>query len=263
MRLCKRTEQTFVSHSIFSCYVVLLITTIALSQIALNEAERTSSELVKNGPLLTSSDARRRRQVTELDTNSSPDIVELNFEDDYVEYPDLEEEIRLCPDECRCNSDVDVVCAFLSLTAIPSNMPPDLTKLSLAYNKLTTLPNNAFAEYSNSLKHLFLQSNHLSQLNGVFENLPNTEVLRLSWNQITTIRKMLFSDLISLKQLYLDNNMISFFHSQALRGLTNLRLLNLEGNRLIQLHPDTFVTLQFHDYFKYDLIFCHISFLFD
>jgi len=263
MCLCKRTKQLAVTHSIFKRYVFVVIIIAAFSQTTLSDAKRTKGKLSQKGRFITSLNARSRRQAEELDTDLSPDIVLLNFEDEYEEYPNLDEEFNYCPSGCRCISDEDAVCAFLSLSTIPPNLPPQLVKLSLAYNRLENLPRNAFAEYSNSLKHLLLQSNHLSRLDGVFGNLTNVEVLRLSWNKLTAIRKMTFSGLFNLKQLYLDNNLISFFHPNALRGLVNLRLLNLEGNRLTQLHPDTFVTLQFYHFFKYDMrinIFMFLSY---
>ena len=48
----------------------------------------------------------------------------------------------------------------------------------------------------------------------------------------------------------MDHNQIEFIHPEAFRGLTSLRLLHLEGNLLRQLHPATFSTFAFLDYFR-------------
>lgn len=48
----------------------------------------------------------------------------------------------------------------------------------------------------------------------------------------------------------MDHNRIEFIHPNAFNGLTSLRLVHLEGNLLQQLHPNTFSTFMFLDYFK-------------
>ena len=252
MICCEQTNLPFASSSIFKCYVFVTLFAIALTQAGLSDAKRPKTNLIsENERFVLPENTRGRRQTLNFGTNFSPDLVQLDFDDDYTDNTESEFEVRSCPFRCRCSPDgEDVACAFLSLTTVPTVSSPNLSKLSLAYNKLTVLLPNTFSEYSNSLKILSLQSNHLRKLDEAFSNLTHLEVLRLNWNKLTAIRKTTFSDLINLKSLYLNNNRISFFHPQALRGLLSLELLSLDGNRLFQLHPDTFVTLQFNEYFK-------------
>lgn len=60
-----------------------------------------------------------------------------------------------------------------------------------------------------------------------------------------TVYRGLFEGLTGLVRLHLDHNLIDFIEPLALNGLTSLKLLQLDGNQLRDLHPHTFVTLSF------------------
>jgi Leucine-rich repeat (LRR) protein len=58
-------------------------------------------------------------------------------------------------------------------------------------------------------------------------------VLRLSYNQLTTLPENVFNGLSNLQQLGLDNNQLTSLPENAFNGLSNLRTLVLDFNTLM------------------------------
>ena len=245
-----KTKCLFTKTLCYKGSIALLIALTLLQQATLCNARRKLSKQRS----MTSYYTRNRRQTI---TNSSESIFIENLIprkfDLTREHASNYDRPRsgFCPPGCRCESrGSEIECQFLYLTSLPPYLPAFMEKLNLEHNSLATLPANAFSGSTDYLKTVSLQNNYLVAVDGVFMGLLKLEVLRLSWNRLSVIRKTTFWDLKGLERLYLDHNRLSFVHPEFLRGLVNLSLLRLDGNRLTQLHPDTFVTLRFNNYFR-------------
>ncbi|XP_066565632.1 immunoglobulin superfamily member 10 [Amia ocellicauda] len=155
-----------------------------------------------------------------------------------------------CPKSCACYIPTEVHCTFRYLTAIPGEIQPDVERINLGYNSLTTLKENDFT----GLKHLellMLHSNAIQTIeNKALGDLKSLQVLKMSYNKVKEINKETFRGLQSLVRLHMDHNKIEFINPEAFFGLTALKLVHLEGNLLQQLHPDTFVTMRYSQIFK-------------
>ncbi|XP_062568376.1 leucine-rich repeat-containing protein 3B-like [Saccostrea cucullata] len=111
-----------------------------------------------------------------------------------------------CPSGCSCwrSSDCNgtfVDCEKRGLTDVPTNISTDTCYLSLGYNQITSIPDNAF--------------------NG----LPNLQTLYLQVNKITSIPDNAFNGLQNLQTLYLHVNQITSIPDNAFNGLPNLQTL--------------------------------------
>ncbi len=119
-----------------------------------------------------------------------------------------------------------------------------LQSLNLAFNNLWTLPPGSLCDLVH-LKTLNLSQNHILDgldlsLDGC--ELPEMQVLDLSFNQLTTWRQ---SDLHlgsaeRLVELYLNQNRLSILTENAFDLMRNLLKLNLAHNQLAALPPNLF-----------------------
>ena len=83
-----------------------------------------------------------------------------------------------------------------------------------------------------SLIKLNLKNNHLSNLDFLdTDGLENLEILFLSCNQITVLKKGTFSKFKKLKRLSLSNNLIEELVPGIFKGLDCLELLDIRSNR--------------------------------
>ncbi|XP_065356813.1 dynein regulatory complex subunit 3 [Calliphora vicina] len=104
---------------------------------------------------------------------------------------------------------------------------PNLTKLALNCNKIEVIEN---IEMLVNLKELDLSFNYIERIENL-DKLINLEVLSLFSNMITKLEKL--DTLEKLVILSIGNNLISSTKGiERLRFLTNLKVLNLEGNPL-------------------------------
>ncbi|XP_037927662.1 dynein regulatory complex subunit 3 [Teleopsis dalmanni] len=102
---------------------------------------------------------------------------------------------------------------------------PNLTKLSLCWNKLEEINN---IDMLVNLKHLDLSFNHIKKIENI-EKLVQLEQLSLFNNLITILENV--DKLPNLIILSVGNNLIETIEGiDRLRFLTNLRAFNLEGN---------------------------------
>ncbi|CAA7407664.1 unnamed protein product [Spirodela intermedia] len=107
--------------------------------------------------------------------------------------------------------------------AIPYQLPPNLTYLNLANNRLTgnvpySISTMVFLNYLNA------SSNSLSEAIGdVFLKLQDLSVLDLSFNNLTGVLPNSFSSLLNLSSLYLQDNQLT----GPVDVLSNLEIENL------------------------------------
>lgn len=125
-----------------------------------------------------------------------------------------------CPKICQCSTAVQpsVDCSYRNLINVPTDLPFNLTQLSLSVNDISKLNATSFA------------------------NILQVTSLWLAFNKITTIQPGTFQNLTSLKNLDLSHNQLLDFPWRELLSLKNLQLLNLNNNQLATVLPDTFKT---------------------
>ncbi|OCT89416.1 hypothetical protein XELAEV_18018037mg [Xenopus laevis] len=124
-----------------------------------------------------------------------------------------------CPERCRCVSASkrpSADCSYLELKSIPTDLPSNLTQLSISVNQITALNTSCFA------------------------NTWSIVSLWLSHNQIVTIAPGTFRNLTQLMNLDISHNLLLDFPWSDLSTLHKLQILILNNNRLVYLPLDTF-----------------------
>ncbi|XP_035710126.1 protein artichoke [Folsomia candida] len=114
------------------------------------------------------------------------------------------------------------------------------TTLSLLYlgnNRLTRLGQRAFSGLR-SLERLYLQRNNISWIHGdAFSSQTKAlQYLDLSFNQLKTINRAIFSGLAFIEEINLSHNDISTLEDGSFSNLRSLRILDLSTNRIQSLH---------------------------
>lgn len=109
----------------------------------------------------------------------------------------------------------------------------NLENLSLQNNSLRIIGKDIFKGLSN-LKYLNLSHNHLLSSKS-FESLTQLQVLDISFNKLTEIRDDFFSKLTSLKEIYLNNNLIHSIGQESFVFAINLQTIDLSFNKLSSL----------------------------
>ena len=84
-----------------------------------------------------------------------------------------------------------------------------LIKLNLSSNKLRYIPKSI--QNMINLQELYLDKNELQSIPNELINLRLLKILKIGWNKISTIQPNFFNNLISLEELYCNNNRNSIF----------------------------------------------------
>ncbi|XP_075440965.1 immunoglobulin superfamily containing leucine-rich repeat protein 2-like [Ascaphus truei] len=124
-----------------------------------------------------------------------------------------------CPANCRCvtrSTRPSADCSYRELQYVPTNLPFNITQLSLSVNDICAL--NATS----------------------FSNVLGVTSLWLAYNKIATIDTGTFRDLVLLQSLDLSHNQLSDFPWSDLSTLPALQLLNLNHNQLVTLPRGAF-----------------------
>lgn len=116
-----------------------------------------------------------------------------------------------------------------SLTAIPGDIPSTETVILLDYNSLGDAAVSPFPAFS-SLLELGLSNNFITRFPSL-TNVITLEILRLGNNYLATITPSYLDELYSLKELYLENNILSAIPDVSGPGAT-LETLVVENNNL-------------------------------
>ena len=149
---------------------------------------------------------------------------------------------------------------YLGLSCIPSDIPADAISVSLYGNQIDYLKPNNFIHLNlclaldlsfNSIRSLqdqntfcglwslvklHLEANNIHQIeDGAFTELSSLQVLGLTFNELSEIRKMQLTGLAQLEYLLLDLNKIVSIENGAFGNLAKLQYLSLTGNMLTQL----------------------------
>jgi Leucine-rich repeat (LRR) protein len=112
----------------------------------------------------------------------------------------------------------------------------DDTRVKLkSLNYIYTIPN------PDTVKSLYLYNNNITSLDkNIFNNLINLQYLYLHNNNINHLDKDIFKHLANLKALYLDNNNLTYLDRDTFKNLANLQGLYLYNNNITHLDKDIF-----------------------
>ncbi|XP_052101313.1 toll-like receptor 4 [Mytilus californianus] len=166
----------------------------------------------------------------------------------------------------------EALCKHQGFTSIPEDLPPDIKKLDLSYNRLTRLDDNGFHRYKylenliidnndirllhtkafcglSLLRHLSLSKNYLnvseSYPQGVFESINNLSVLDISRNMKTpdsNLYKIPVGGLSNLRELSIDL-MFNATFGQHFKKLYNLQKLSLDYCHVNYIYNETFLQM--------------------
>ncbi|KAK6973327.1 TLR cluster3 member 10 [Biomphalaria glabrata] len=171
-----------------------------------------------------------------LDLNSSPEPVSQGLS---IQKQGAKIDV-LCPVRFQARHGKIMDCASLGLTAVPRKPPPDIIKLDLFNNSISTLENDTFCNYMN-LTTLFLTKNNLTSLEvGSFNCLTQLKYLYMKYNKLVmkkgTFPPGVFKPLKNLLILKINRNTFSKiwrydldYPDTALQDLTKLKSLFMDG----------------------------------
>ncbi|KAF6211440.1 hypothetical protein GE061_011952, partial [Apolygus lucorum] len=176
-------------------------------------------------------------------------------------------ELDLVPDICQCTGFV-VVCAYSSLSHVPSPISSNVKGITLDNNRISSLEVGAFNGYSLHLIHLasnelkdlpdgifarqtklrklYLAHNKLTSLPNSLTTLPNLEWLFADKNNLTHLSLEIW-DLPSLMWLVLSENALTLTN-ESFPVLPSLEMMNLDSNEISRIEATTFSNLNMlHD----------------
>ncbi|XP_030832118.1 toll-like receptor 3 [Strongylocentrotus purpuratus] len=173
-----------------------------------------------------------------------------------------------------CLQDLSLKAAYCShkgFRSVPTDLLPDLRRLQLDYNLLTTLTNETFERYP-SLRELDLGDNNISRIdegafnplknlfsgelhtiqNGFFAPLKgkNLDKVDIGWNSIVMIEDNGFDGLAGVSELQLGRNNLEEIEPSVFNGMMALRTLSLDADRIITLNRNELTYLD-SNLFKY------------
>ncbi|KAI8423053.1 hypothetical protein MSG28_014139 [Choristoneura fumiferana] len=115
--------------------------------------------------------------------------------------------------------------------------------LILSTNKITSLSNPKIFRHLIKLENLNFVANSIEKIHGdIFKPLKNIQLIFLNKNKIKVIPESLFRNLQHLNNVDLSKNRIESVPVNAFRG-TNLKILNLSGNRFTYLQDNFYLEL--------------------
>ncbi|XP_078673228.1 uncharacterized protein LOC144912187 isoform X2 [Branchiostoma floridae x Branchiostoma belcheri] len=106
-----------------------------------------------------------------------------------------------------------------------------LTRLSLSSNNIAYIGSGSFQTCTN-LQELVLDNNMLTDMAGIADNLGNLQKLSINNNRVTRLMAEVIQGTPGIQFLYLSNNSIEYVDEIAFLGMTNLKYLNLDLNRI-------------------------------
>ncbi|CAG7734725.1 unnamed protein product [Allacma fusca] len=118
----------------------------------------------------------------------------------------------------------------------------ELKMLQLSKNELTYVDEEAITNLP-ILGMLNLSRNNLTVINCTFKGLTVLFDLNLAYNRITVIHPDMFKEVVKIKYLELQGNLIESIDEKAFAYNQELLYLNLENNRITTLKPLTFAGL--------------------
>ncbi|XP_064487538.1 uncharacterized protein LOC135399730 [Ornithodoros turicata] len=126
----------------------------------------------------------------------------------------------------------------VDMKTIPAFYFANLTipALRIASCSLESLDDEAFVD-TGPMQSLDMSNNHLTTIPGALRELNGLQILTLSHNRIKIINDELAHLAPTLKELWLNNNLIDRIHKDSLRNFNNLSKVDLSNNSLRSIQP--------------------------
>ncbi|KAI0207064.1 hypothetical protein LSAT2_008303 [Lamellibrachia satsuma] len=125
------------------------------------------------------------------------------------------------------------------LVVYPMLNNQNLRKMTMTHNRLGDIPVGTFTVAQATLEELDLRHNHLTTLpNGLLQPLTGLQILRISDNQLASVGKGAFDNLPSLREIYLESNVLTYF--PTLSNIPALTTINLGNNTIRTLGYNAF-----------------------
>lgn len=96
-------------------------------------------------------------------------------------------------------------CSRLSLTAVPANLPRNITSLDMSHNRLTDMPCPSLSPYS-GLLHLNVSYNSIKMVRSLCQTLPSLQTLNVEHNEVHELEKEDLSHCVNLTRLNMASN---------------------------------------------------------
>lgn len=112
-----------------------------------------------------------------------------------------------CQKKTACHvQDGRADCSHLSLSAVPPDLPRNLTSLDMSHNRLKEIPPVSLTPYP-GLLHLNVSYNSITKLDaGLCKTLPLLQTLNVEHNQVLHLKREDLCDCTSLTQLKMASN---------------------------------------------------------
>uniref|UniRef100_A0A3P9DBH1 TIR domain-containing protein n=1 Tax=Maylandia zebra TaxID=106582 RepID=A0A3P9DBH1_9CICH len=132
-------------------------------------------------------------------------------------------------------NNTSILCTDHDLTAIPDDIPGNVTSLNLSSNKISNITCKDLRGLA-KLKILNAESNVIVHIDdGAFADLAELTVLVLARNNLSKVTENMFRGLSQLKELSLNKNMISSISQAAFQSLINIISVDLSYNSLSEI----------------------------
>lgn len=122
-------------------------------------------------------------------------------------------------------------CSHLSLSAVPPDLPRNLTSLDMSHNRLGGVPPASLTPYP-GLLHLDVSYNSITRLDkGLCKALPLLQTLSMEHNQVLILKKEDFSHCMNLTRLIMASNRLRL-QGEPFSALQSLKYLDVSINKL-------------------------------
>ncbi|XP_050396315.1 slit homolog 2 protein [Patella vulgata] len=136
-----------------------------------------------------------------------------------------------CPRSCQCHHKT-IDCSFRNLFHVPKDMARDAEKIDLQGNNITIIRRADF-QGMKQLRILQLLDNQIYTIEkGAFVDVISMMRLRLDRNNLVSLPDLLFSSMTDLVRLDLSYNKIQFIGKKTLKSSTKLKNLQLDHNEI-------------------------------
>ncbi|XP_070769605.1 toll-like receptor 3 [Enoplosus armatus] len=122
-------------------------------------------------------------------------------------------------------------CSHLSLSAIPPNLPRNITTLDMSHNRLVGIPPVSLTPYA-GLLHLDVSYNSIAKLDkGLCQTLSLLQTLNMEHNQVTLLKKDNVIHCTNLTRLIMASNRLKL-QGEPFAALQSLKFLDVSVNKL-------------------------------
>ncbi|XP_045904135.1 toll-like receptor 3 [Micropterus dolomieu] len=122
-------------------------------------------------------------------------------------------------------------CSHLSLSAVPPNLPGNITTLDMSHNRLKEIPPVSLIPYP-GLFHLDVSYNSITKLDkGLCQTLSLLQTLNIEHNEVHLLKKEDVSHCTNLTQLIMASNRLKL-QGEPFSALQSLKFLDVSMNKL-------------------------------